>query len=115
MTKTDSKPAARTERITSITVAVSPEFADKFAELASVRAKKNAFEKAEKELKAEINSVLPEFKEGQQVAVTAAGAPIATVKKGHRTGHDTDLLRSAFPEAAEATKTETWYNTISVL
>jgi hypothetical protein len=64
-------------------------------------------------MKAEAEATLREFLTANGVeAITVEGRTVVTLAKRTRTGVDTALLRTAFPEAFEATQTETAYDFI---
>jgi hypothetical protein len=62
-------------------------------------------------LKAEAETALRAFMAQHGVeAITVEGRTVVTLAKRNRTGVDTALLKSAFPEAFEATQTATAYD-----
>jgi hypothetical protein len=62
-------------------------------------------------MKTEAEATLREFLTANGVeAITVEGRTVVTLAKRNRTGIDSALLKSAFPEAFEATQTESSYD-----
>jgi len=83
----------------------SVEIRDKIAELIHVRARKKKAEDRESELKLSII----EFVDGQEGSIKDKTALLALIKEKSRTGIDSTLLKTNFPDASAACQKTSTY------
>jgi hypothetical protein len=95
-------------------VELDESFSPLFDELSEVSLARAEAERRERELKAEILSAAGMNEDrGETLVVKAGGKIRAKVGMRLRTGVSTKDLQAAFPEAYEATKSETEYQVVS--
>ena len=108
---TKSVPTATTSD--TVIFDLGDDFVSTFDALSEARYMRMEWEKKEKALKAEILNSLPERVRGVKFVLRVAGAIRGNVTLRARTGTDSKALAAEWPEAYEATRTETLYDQIN--
>lgn len=109
----DTTPVSLVKKSTRV-IELDESFSPLFDELSEVALARAEAERREKELKAEILAQAGMNKDrGETIVLKAGGRIRAKVGMRLRTGVSTKDLQAAFPEAYEATKTETTFQVIS--